>query len=117
MSEIKILTKKITEFRDARDWKQFHKPKDMAISITIEAAELLEHFQWERKNLPQNIKNNKEKISEEIADVAIYLFELAEILNIDISQAIKEKLSKNEKKYPIEKIKGSDLKYSEISTQ
>lgn len=90
MSEIKDLIAKIRQFRDERDWMQFHDHKNMAISIIIEAAELLEHFQWkEKEELDDYVKQNKEEIEEEIADIAIYLFELADNLKLDLSKSIR----------------------------
>lgn len=95
---------RIRKFRDDRDWKQFHNPKDLAVSISIEAAELLELFQW--KSAEESARfaaDNRERVSEEIADVAIYLVELADITGIDLARAIDAKLEKNARKYPIEK--------------
>ena len=115
MSEIRKLTEKIKKFRDERDWKQFHNHKDMALSLMLEAAEVLEHFQW--KSLPEVDKyaqECKEEIAEELADVAVYLFELADNLGVDLSQAIVAKLVKNAKKYPIEKAKGKHTKYNKL---
>jgi NTP pyrophosphatase (non-canonical NTP hydrolase) len=94
---------RIRKFRDDRDWQQFHNPKDLAVSISIEAAELLELFQW--KSAEQSARfaaENKERVSEEIADVAIYLVELADITGIDLASAIDDKLAKNARKYPVE---------------
>ena len=102
-------------FRDERDWMQFHDPKSMAASITIEAAELLEHFQWKNKEeVEEYVATHKEEIAEEIADVAIYLIELADNLDIDLMAAIAEKLKKNAIKYPSEKAKGIHTKYDQL---
>lgn len=110
----KILNK-IRKFRDERDWMKFHDPKNLAVSITIEAAELLEHFQWKDKEEVENyVKKNKEEISDEIADVAIYLAELADNLGIDLVEAMDNKLEKNAKKYPVEKAKGVATKYTKL---
>ncbi|OGF63675.1 MAG: hypothetical protein A2Y62_02175 [Candidatus Fischerbacteria bacterium RBG_13_37_8] len=88
MSEIKQLIEKIRQFRDERDWMQFHDHKNMAISIIIEAAELLEHFQWKEKDeIDEYMARHLDEIEEEIADIAIYLFELADNLKLDLSQA------------------------------
>ena len=115
MSEIKKITKKIKKFRDERDWKQFHNHKDVALSIVLEAAELLEHFQWKnKKEVETYVKKNKNEIQDEIADVAIYLFELSDNLRIDIKKAIDEKLLKNAKKYPLNKAKGNYIKYNKL---
>ncbi|WP_055109291.1 nucleotide pyrophosphohydrolase [Paenibacillus ihumii] len=102
---------KIIEFRDARDWKQFHNAKDLVISLTLEAGELLENFQW--KSSDQAVDANFDNIRDELADVLIYSLMLAHDLEIDIKSAILNKLEKNEKKYPIEKFKGTSKKYTE----
>ena len=93
---------RIRQFRDERDWKRFHNPKDLAASISIEAAELLELFQWQSaEESARYAVANRERVSEEIADVAIYLIELADITGIDLAQAIDAKLVKNAMKYPL----------------
>ncbi len=112
---IQKIIKKIIDFRSKRDWKQFHNPKNLAISISLESAELLENFQW--KDLNESIeyaKKNKGKISEEIADILIYIFYLCEDLGIDFIEAIENKIKNNEKKYPVDKSKGNSLKYDEL---
>lgn len=114
MSDIKEITEKIKKFRDDRDWQKYHNHKDLAISIMIEAAELLEHFQWQSKNTSEYINKHKDEIGEEIADVAIHLLELADNLGIDLKEVIQAKLVKNQKNYPVDKIKGSDKKYNKI---
>lgn len=109
------IIKRIKEFRDARDWMQFHDPKNMAISVIIEAAELLEHFQWKtRDEVEQYVLENREEIRSEIADIALYLFEMADNLNIDLLEAMDSKLSKNAEKYPIAKAKGKHTKYTRL---
>ena len=114
MSMEKIV-QKIREFRDARDWRQFHNPKDMAIAISIESAELLEHFLWKNNTeVEKRVAEKKEHISDEIADIGIYLFELADILGIDVIAAMERKLAKNAAKYPVEKARGSNKKYTEL---
>lgn len=113
--DIETITAKIRDFRDARDWAQFHNPKDMAIAISIEASELLEHFLWKNPaETASRVETHREKIEEEIADIAIYLFELADNLGIDLAAAMERKLARNAKKYPVEKAKGSNAKYSEL---
>ncbi len=109
------IIKRIKVFRDERDWMQFHNHKDMAISIVIEAAELLEHFQWQtEEETDQHVKENKDMISEEIADIGIYLIELADNLGINLVQAMNKKLDKNALKYPVEKAKGRHDKYDKL---
>jgi len=108
---------KIKKFRDDRDWKQFHNPKDMAEAIVIEASELLEHFLWmEKKESFNYIKNKKnlEEVSDELADIAWFLFEFSDNFGIDLEKAIENKLKKNAKKYPISKSKGKSIKYTKL---
>ncbi|MEN6385926.1 MAG: nucleotide pyrophosphohydrolase [Phycisphaerales bacterium] len=117
MNEIKKITDMIKKFRDERDWKQFHDPRNMAISIVLEASELLEHFQWKSKEeIEQYVKNKKNRgeIQDEIADIAAYLFELADNMDIDLMAAVKRKLAKNRKKYPVKKAKGKHTKYTKL---
>ncbi len=115
MSDIQELTDIIIKHRDARDWKQFHNPKDVALSLVLEAAETLEHFQWKSKEeIEQYVKDHKEKIGEELADVLYWVLLLSHDLNIDIKDAFKRKMDVNEKKYPVEKAKGSHKKYTEL---
>ncbi|HLF91743.1 MAG TPA: nucleotide pyrophosphohydrolase [Anaerolineales bacterium] len=115
MSEIKKIQEKIRRFRDDRDWIQFHDPKNMAVSLIIEASELLEHFQWKSKEEVENyIKENVDEVQDEIADIALYLFELADNLGIDLIRAMERKIEKNEKKYPVEKARGRHTKYTKL---
>ncbi len=109
MNEIKAITQALLEFRDARDWKQFHNPKDLALALSIEAAELNELFLWRQ---PQDA--DFEKVKDELADVFSYAFFLAENLNLDVAQIVAEKLAKSAKKYPVEKAKGTMRKYDEL---
>ena len=106
MDSIAELTNHINTFRDARDWKQFHNPKDMAVSISIEAAELLENFQWKNATeCEEHVQINREAVADEMADVAIYLFELADLLEVDLGREMLRKLKKNAAKYPVENLK------------
>lgn len=115
MSDIKKLTKKIIAFRDARDWKQFHKPKDLALSLMLEAAEVGEHFQWKsEKEIKQYIKDHKKEIGDELADTFYWVLLMAHDLGIDLIKASKEKMEQNIKKYPIKKAKGNHVKYTEL---
>lgn len=114
MNDLAALTARIRAFRDERDWLQFHNPKDMAAAIAIEAAELQEIFLWQPPSeSDQKAEVERERVQEEIADIAIYLLELADNLQIDIASAIEKKLITNAKKYPIEKARGSSKKYTE----
>lgn len=115
MGQIHELTEKIKRFRDERDWLQFHNHKDMALSLMLEAAEVLEHFQWKSvEECERYAEGHREAIADELADVAMYLFELADNLGIDLSQAIKAKLLKNTLKYPVERAKGKHTKYTNL---
>ena len=100
------------EFREERDWGQFHNPKDLAISINLEASELLELFQWSGSDVDVPVK--AERMKEELADVMIYCIYLAELLGADVGELIRAKISQNREKYPIEKAKGNSRKYSEL---
>lgn len=113
MKNIKTLTGKIIAFRDARDWAQFHNPKDVSISLSLEAAELLEHFQWKNSaEIEKHIKSHKLEISEELADVLYWVLLLGHDLKIDVLDALAKKLRKNAKKYPVSKAKGRHTKYT-----
>lgn len=115
MNEIDQITEKIKKFRDDRDWMQFHNHKDMALSLVLEATEVLEHFQWKTsEQVVKHGKVSKEKLADELADVAMYLFELADNLGVNLSAAIEKKIEKNAKKYPVAKAKGSAKKYTEF---
>jgi NTP pyrophosphatase (non-canonical NTP hydrolase) len=108
---MEALIKQVIEFRDARDWKQFHNPKDLAISLSLEASELLENFQW--KSSEEAINGKLEEIKDELADVLIYALMIANDLDINVESAILNKLKKNEAKYPVDKFKGTSKKYTE----
>jgi len=115
MSEIKSLTAKIKKFRDERDWKQFHNHKDMALSLMLEAAEVLEHFQWKSvQEAESHAKECRDEIADELADVAMYLFELSDNLGIDLPRAIAGKMKKNAAKYPVAKARGKHTKYNKL---
>ena len=115
MPELEELRDAIRKFRDERDWMQFHIPKNLACSIVIEAAELLEHFQW--KNATESeaaALDKRHELAQEIADVAIYLTELVDNLGINLAEAVQEKLRINSAKYPSDKAKGTAKKYSQL---
>lgn len=103
---------KILQFRDERDWKQYHTPKDLAISISLEASELLEIFQWSGSDTSADGK--QEKIEEELADVLIYCVMMADICYLDMDDIIAKKLVRNAQKYPVEQAKGKKEKYTEL---
>ena len=103
---------KALAFRDERDWSQFHNPKDLAISISLESAELLECFQWSAGNL--DVPEKRDAMTEELADVVNYCILLADRLGIDLLDAVSSKIDKNAAKYPVEKAKGSSRKYTDL---
>ncbi|MBI8707153.1 nucleotide pyrophosphohydrolase [Pseudomonas aeruginosa] len=113
--DLKLIQERIRQFRDERDWMQFHNPKNLAISISLEVSELLEHFQWKTMEESEAyVVQAKEEIADEVADVAAYLIELADNLGIDLQEAILNKLAKNEAKYPAHKARGNAKKYTEL---
>lgn len=115
MKNINDLTKRIIAFRDVRDWNQFHNPKDVALSLVLEAAEVMEHFQWKNKEeIEKYIKTNKFEISEELADVLYWVLLMSHDLEIDVSEALEKKILKNEEKYPVEKARGRHTKYNKL---
>ncbi len=104
----------ILKFREERDWKQFHKPKDMAISLSLEAAELLEHFQWKNEEeVQKHIMNKKAEIGDELIDILSWVLLISHDLDIDLVRAFYDKKAKDAKKYPIQKVKGKTKKYTE----
>ncbi|MGH2096492.1 nucleotide pyrophosphohydrolase [Aerococcus urinaeequi] len=106
------LVKKVNEFRDERDWRQFHNEKDLALSISLEASELLELFQW--KSSEEAVQTKRSEIEDELADVMIYSMMLSSNLDLNVEEIILNKLKKNNEKYPIEKSKGNKQKYTEL---
>lgn len=112
---IGMLTSEIRAFRDARDWMQFHNPKELAVAITAEAGELLQHFVWQNpEQAERRVVDRHREIESEIADVAILLFELADNCGIDLTAAMRAKLARNGERYPVDKARGSNAKYNEL---
>ena len=112
---IESLTAEIRSFRDARDWMQFHAPKELAVAIAAESGELLQHFVWQSpQQSEQRARERRDEISSEMADVAILLFEMADNLGINLADAMRAKLAKNELRYPVAKARGSNKKYNEL---
>ena len=101
---------RVLKFRDDRDWRQFHTPKDLAISLSLEAAELLELFQWSGTDL--ECPGNRDKLREELADVLSYCTLMADVCGLDLDEIMNEKVTKNEAKYPVEKARGNASKYT-----
>ena len=104
---MKTTIERIRKFRNDRDWSQFHTPENLSKAISIEAGELLEHFLWDNNY-------NKKEVCDELADVMIYCIHMADSLDVDIEEIINSKMDENEKKYPVEKCKGSSKKYTEL---
>lgn len=102
----------VLKFRDDRNWKQFHNPKDLAISVSLEAAELLEVFQWSGSDT--ECGDRKDRIREELADVLTYCILMADACGLDMDEIVREKLKRNNEKYPVEKARNSAKKYSEL---
>ncbi len=99
---------RIRKFKEDRDWSQFHSPANLAKSISIEANELLECFQWDEENY------DREHVIEELADVIVYCQDMLDVLELDVDQIVNDKMEMNEKKYPVEKAKGNATKYTEM---
>ncbi|MTH14776.1 nucleotide pyrophosphohydrolase [Flavobacterium sp. LC2016-01] len=112
MGNYKKVIQELIEFRNERDWKQFHDSKNLALAISIEAAELNEIFLWKKGEDVENV--NQDKLKEELADVLSFAFLLAEKHNLDIFEIVSEKIKKNALKYPVDKAKGSAKKYDEL---
>ena len=106
------LIQEIISFRDARNWKQFHTPKDLAVSLSLEAAELLEVFQWSGTDL--YCESKIDKIKEELADIFNYAVLMADACNLDINEIVREKIRRNNEKYPVEKSYGNAKKYTDF---
>ena len=114
--DIRELQQKVIEFRNARDWAQYHNPKDLAISLSLEASELLEVFQWKDSQEVEAIKSDparRRRVKEELGDILIYALNMCHAFGFDPSEVILEKVEINEKKYPVEKAKGNARKYTE----
>lgn len=103
---------RVIRFRDERDWRQFHTPKDLAISMSLEASELLELFQWSGTDL--ECTGNRDKLREELADILSYCILMADVCDLDLEEIMNEKITKNEAKYPVKKARGNAAKYTEL---
>lgn len=112
---IKDLQTQVIKFREARDWQQFHNPKDVSLSLVLEATELMEHFQWKNEQeVNSYVKKHKKEIGKELADSLYWVLLMFHDLDIDLVKAFTEKMKENEKKYPIKKAKGKSKKYTEL---
>ncbi len=115
MPSFNELTERLLAFRNDRDWEQFHNPKDCALSLVLEAAEVMEHFQWKQgKEMEEYIASHKEEIGDELADVMGWLLLLSHDMGIDLPEAMVCKLKKNETKYPVEKARGVATKWNRL---
>lgn len=114
-SQLKEMTDLLLKFRSERDWEQFHNPKDQALSLVLESAELLEHFQWKNgEELKAHLAAKKGEVADELADVLGWVLLMASDLQIDLDAAFRKKLADNARKYPVEKAKGSAAKYNQL---
>jgi NTP pyrophosphatase (non-canonical NTP hydrolase) len=109
MNDIELITSKLIQFRDARDWAQFHNPKDLALAINVEAGELLELFLWREAS-----NADPERVKEELADIFAFAFLMAHRYGFDVKKIILDKIESNDRKYPVEKSKGNAKKYNEL---
>ena len=116
--DIQALRDEIRQFCEERDWRQYHNPKDLALALSIEASELMELFLWQSDAdaIQKTAANKREAIEAEVADIAIYLLDLVEVMDLDLEQAIRRKLAHNREKYPIHLAKGKNLKYDELES-
>jgi len=109
------LTAQIQTFVDAREWRKYHNAKDLAVAISAEAGELMQHFVWQQEEqIEKRLKDRREEIASEIADVAILLFEFADNLGLKLGEVMQAKIANNDFRYPVEKSRGNNLKYSEL---
>lgn len=116
MNDIDQLQQRLKQFAIDRDWEQFHAPKNLAMALIVEAAELVEHFQWLTEQQSRQLAPDKlREVAFELADIFIYSLRLAERLDIDLLDTVEKKIAINEQKYPIEKVKGSSKKYTEYN--
>ena len=116
MQSLEQIKTRLREFASERDWDQFHSPKNLSMALIVEAAELVEHFQWLTEDQSQTLPPEKlAEVEQEIADIQIYLIRLADKLGVDMEKAVNAKIKLNEKKYPADKVRGSAAKYSDCN--
>ncbi len=114
-SFLKQLNKEVTRFVEERDWNQFHSPKNLSMALIVEAAELVEHFQWLQSEESDMLTEGKrDEVAEELSDILIYTVRLADRMGVDLELATRNKLEKNRRKYPVNKARGSSSKYTEL---
>ena len=115
MSDLQEHTRRIREFCEERDWDQFHNPKDMALSLALEAAEVLEHFQWKNaEEVDAYVASHKNEIAEELADTYYWVLRMCDRFGVDLPSAFEAKMRKNADKYPVQKAKGKHAKYDQL---
>lgn len=115
-NDIHTLKRHLREFADVRDWNQFHSPKNLSMALSVEVAELVEHFQWLTEEQSRNLSQDKlDKVSSELADTLLYLIRLADKLDIDLMKAALNKIELNGKKYPVDQSRGNAKKYTEFA--
>jgi len=116
LDQLGPIVKRIRAFNESRDWAQFHNPKDLAISLSLEAAELLEHFQWKSgEEMKAHLANQKSEVAAELADVFYWVLLISDYFGIDPIEALTAKMDQNEVKYPTGKAKGNHAKYTELT--
>ena len=113
--DLQTLKQQLRDFADSRDWNQFHSPKNLAMALSVEAAEIVEHFQWLTQEQSRNLPQDKlDEVASELADTFLYLVRLADKLDIDLLSAAQAKIALNGKKYPVEQSRGNARKYTEF---
>lgn len=118
MENLDQVKERLRAFAEKRDWDQFHSPKNLSMALSVEVAELVECFQWLTEEQSQNLDTGAlNEVADEIADIQLYLVRLADKLNIDIMDAVNNKLVKNEEKYPADRVRGSSQKYSDYPSK
>ncbi len=116
MDELEDLKTRLRQFAAVRDWEQFHSPKNLSMALSVEVAEIVEHFQWLTEEQSRNLPDEKlQEVKTELADTFIYLIRLADKLGVDLLDAAKSKMEINEEKYPVEKARGHAKKYTEFA--
>jgi dCTP diphosphatase len=118
MKDLDGIKARLQTFAKDRDWEQFHSPKNLSMALSVEVAELVEHFQWLTEEQSKQLDDKTlAEVADEIADVQVYLIRLADKLGVDVLATVEEKIKKNEAKYPVDKVKGSSKKYTEYDNE
>lgn len=114
MQYLDTVRQRMRDFAEARDWDQFHSPKNLSMALSVEVSELVECFQWLTEEQSKSLsEEQRTAVADEIADIQLYLVRLSDKVGVDIGEAVEQKIEKNEAKYPAEKVRGSSKKYSE----